>query len=121
MKPTTEGSRAVNFDMVCMSFGKEQERGLKVVQGAAKNSIFNEDMELKAEDGILRENDTIESASGKIVEFKKGTYKKVKQNRKMKSEKGIILNYEEKVARKSNKIVSYEEEVTKKSNIDRVI
>lgn len=103
MKPTTEGSKVDNFDMVCMSFGKEQERGLKVVQGAAKNSIFNEDMELRTEDGQLNENDTIELANGKIIEFKKGAYKRIKQNRKMKAERGMILNYEEKVARKSKK------------------
>lgn len=103
MKPTTEGSKVDNFDMVCMSFGKEQERGLKVVQGAAKNSIFNEDMELRAEDGQLNENDTIELSNGKIIEFKKGAYKRIKQNRKMKAERGMILNYEEKVARKSKK------------------
>ena len=48
MKPTTEGLIA-NFDMVCISFDKEKEkRGIKVVQGATKNSIFNEEMNIKS-------------------------------------------------------------------------
>jgi len=82
MKPTTEGSSAINFDMVCMSFGKEKERGLKVVQGASKNSIFDEEILIKAEDGILRENNTLESATGNIISFEEKAFEIVKENRK---------------------------------------
>lgn len=103
MKPTTEVSKAINFDMVCMSFGKEKERGLKVVQGASKNSIFNEEMLINAEDGELMENDTIKTANGKIVELKKGAYKRIKQNRKMKEQNGVIYNFEIEKKSRNNK------------------
>ena len=81
MNLATEGSSTINFDIVCLSFGKDKERGLKVVQGASKNSIFDEKMELKAERGTLRENDTLQSANGKIIEFKKGSFETLKESR----------------------------------------
>lgn len=102
MQPTTEGSKLFNFDIVCMSFGKEKEKGINVVQGAVKTSIFNDNIELKVEEGKLKDNDTIETLNGEIIKLKKGSYKTIKQNRKMKKEKGIILNYEEKKEGKSN-------------------
>lgn len=107
MKPTTEGSNTINFDMVCMSFGKEKERGLKVVQGATKNSIFNEEVEIKAEDSKMREDNTIETANGKIIKFKERTFEKIKVNRKLKAEKGIVLNFEENVKEKNKNIQDY--------------
>lgn len=81
MKPTTEGSSAMNFDILCMSFGKENERGLKVVQGASKNSIFDEEMVIKAENGTLRENNTLESANGNIIKFEEKAFEKLKENK----------------------------------------
>ncbi len=100
MKPTTEGSVAFNYDMVCMSFDKEKERGLKVVQGASKNSIFDENMSIIAEDSEIRSNDTIKTKEGKIIKFEERAFAKVKQNRKSKQEKGIVVNYEEVVEAK---------------------
>lgn len=93
MKPTTEGSNAINFDMVCMSFSKENERGLKVVQGATKNSIFDEEMLIKAEDGKLMENNTLKSANGNIISFEEKAFEKVKEN-----------NKERKTSRKASKV-----------------
>lgn len=93
MKPTTEGSVA-NFDIVCMSFGKENERGLKVIQGASKNSIFDEEMIIKAEDGKLMKNNTIQLANGNIIKFEEKAFEKLKENRKLKAEKGTIVNFE---------------------------
>ena len=81
MNLATEGSNAINFDIVCLSFGKDKERGLKVVQGASKNSVFDEKMEIKAEKGELRDNDTLQSENGKIVEFKNGSFATLKENR----------------------------------------
>ncbi len=100
MKPTTEGSNAMNFDMVCMSFDKEKERGLKVVQGASKNSIFDENMNIIAEESELRSNNTLKTKSGNIIKFEEKAFEKVKQHRKYKEEKGIVVNYEEAVEAK---------------------
>lgn len=104
MKPTTEGLIA-NFDLVCISFDKEKEkRGIKVVQGATKNSIFNEEMNIKVENGELTENNILKSENGNIIEFEKNAFKILKRNRKMKSQKGIVYNFEvEKRARNSKK------------------
>ena len=87
MKPTTEGSNAINFDILCMSFGKENERGLKVVQGASKNSIFDEEMVIKAENGTLRENNTLETETGNIISFDAKAFGKVKENLKSRKTK----------------------------------
>ena len=81
MNLATEGTSAVNFDIVCLSFGKDKEKGLKVVQGASKNSIFDEKMDIRAERSSLRENDTLELDNGNIIEFKKGAFAKLQENR----------------------------------------
>lgn len=112
MKPTTEGSSAINFDMVCMSFGKENERGLKVVQGATKNSIFNEEMEIRAEDSKMREDNTIELANGKIIKFEDKAFETIKRNRKLKAEKGNVIDFVE----KNKNIVKLEERKTKRAS-----
>lgn len=36
------------FDIVCMSFGKENERGIKVISSGEKDSFLSETMEIKA-------------------------------------------------------------------------
>lgn len=100
MKPTIEGSSAMNFDMVCMSFDKKKERGLEVIQGASKNSIFDENMTIIVEDSEIRSNDTIKTKEGKIIKFEEKAFAKVKQNRKSKQEKGIVVNFEEVVEAK---------------------
>lgn len=87
MKPTTEGSNAINFDILCMSFGKENERGLKVLQGASKNSIFDEEMVIKAESGSLRANNTLETATGNIISFNDKAFEIVKENFKSRKTK----------------------------------
>jgi len=81
MKPTIEGSNAVKFDMLGMSFGKEKQKGLKVVHGATKSSVFNEDMTIIAENSELRENNTLKTASGNIISFKEKAFETVKENR----------------------------------------
>ena len=103
MKQTTEVSKMIDFDMVCMSFGKEKERGLKVVQGAEKNSIFDEGMMINAEDGELKENDTLKLANGNIIKFEERAFKILKNNRKQKEEKGIVLNYQKEAERVRNR------------------
>jgi hypothetical protein len=102
MKPTTEGSK-VNFDIVCMSFGKEKEKDLKIIEGASKNSIFNEEMIINAENGELRSNNTLYSANGKAIKFEDNAFKTVKSNRKQKAEKGIVTNFEN-INKQNNKV-----------------
>ena len=46
MNRTIEDSK--EFDVVCMSFGKEQERGIEVVEADKKDSFIIESMEIKA-------------------------------------------------------------------------
>ncbi len=102
MKPTIEGSNAINFneEMLFISLNKQIERGFKVVQGASKNSIFDEDMTIIAEDSELRSNDTIKTKNGNIIKFEEKAFAKVKQNRKSKQEKGIVVNFVEAVEAK---------------------
>lgn len=95
MKPTTEGSNAINFDMVCMSFDKKKERGLNIIIGAEKNIIFNEEMAIKAENSTLRDNNTLETENGTIINFKEEAFKTVNKNRKMKAKNGNVVVLEE--------------------------
>ena len=81
MNQRTEGTSAMKFDFVCLSFGKDKEKGLRVVQGALKESVFDENMIIKAENGALRENDTLELVNGQVLEVEKGTYNRLKENR----------------------------------------
>lgn len=104
MKPTTEGSSAINFDMVCMSFGKENERGLKVVQGASKNSIFDEEMEIRAEISEIREDNTVKTANGNIINFEEKAFETVKENRQLVKEKGTIINFEERKTKRKSRM-----------------
>lgn len=116
MKPTTEGSNAINFDMVCMSYGKENERGLKVVEGATKNSIFNEEMEIKAEDSEMRKDSTIQTASGRIITFEENAFEKLKENRKLKAKKGNVVDFVEKATENSKNIKSLEKGKAKRTS-----
>lgn len=79
MKTATQGSNALKFDIVCLSFDKEQEKGLKVIQGASKNSEFDEKMSIKVENGALRSNNTIQSENGNIIVFKENAFKDLKE------------------------------------------
>ncbi|MCI8362309.1 MAG: hypothetical protein HFJ41_04130 [Clostridia bacterium] len=97
MKPTIEGSNARNFneEMAFISLNKKIERGFNVIQGASKNSIFDEGMTIIAEDSELRSNNTLKTKNGNIIKFEEKAFEKVKQHRKNKEEKGIVVNYEE--------------------------
>lgn len=95
MKPTTEGSNAINFDIVCMSFDKEREKELNVITGAEKNIIFNEEMAIRVENSTLRENNTLETENGTIISFKEDAFKTVEKNRKIKAKNGNVVILEE--------------------------
>ena len=53
MNRTIEDSR--EFDVVCMSFGKEQEKEIEVVEADKKDSFIVESMEIKAGNCTLDE------------------------------------------------------------------
>lgn len=94
------------FDLRAMSWLKGKERGIEVVEGVTKDSLFDDKMELKAQNGELRSNDTLETENGKIVQFKEGSYKKILKNNK---------------ARKEGKLVAFEEYLNAKESIEREI
>ena len=86
MKPTTDDSIIIDFELRSISFEKGNARGLEVVEGALKESISiakaisNEEMEIKAEEGDLFENNTLKSVSGKITKFPENSYNKIIKN-----------------------------------------
>lgn len=103
MKPTIEGLQD-NFEMVCISFAKENKRSIKVERGNKKENIFDETKFINAEDGELTENNTLKTANGNIINFEERAFQIVKRNRRMKERKGIVYNFEvEKKAKASKK------------------
>lgn len=53
MNRTIEDSK--EFDIVCMSFGKEKERGIEVVEAGQKDSFLLETMEIKTTNTTLND------------------------------------------------------------------
>ena len=82
METTREG-QVINFTIRAMSWLKGKERGIEVIEGATKDSVFDDKMEIKAQEGSLRSNDTIETESGKIIKFKDNSFNRVKHNREV--------------------------------------
>lgn len=89
MKPTIEGSNIKKFDIRAITFEKGRERGIEVIEGAQKNSIFDDEMELKAQKGELQSNDTLVSINGKLVVFPKESFNTLKNNRKKRKTRSI--------------------------------
>lgn len=78
MNRTIEDSKG--FDIVCMSFGKEQEKGIKLVKAGKKDSFIEADsMEIKAGDCELLENGNLEKENGNII-VNFADYKQAKEN-----------------------------------------
>lgn len=86
MKKATEDSNTIVFDFECLTFGKDKEKGLKVVQGASKSTIFNEKMELQTYEGDLKSNNELDSETGKTIKFPEGTFKVIIKNNKQRKE-----------------------------------
>lgn len=91
MKPTTEGSNKI--DIVCMSFGKEKQKGLIVEAGGEKSTIFNDSMTITTEKSELIENDTLKTEDGKIIKLSQGTYKEIKSREETKFQNGNVIPY----------------------------
>ena len=68
MNRTIEDSK--EFDIVCMSFGKEKERGIEVVEAGQKDSFLLETMEIKATKATLSD-----------MNFSKEQQKQLRENR----------------------------------------
>jgi len=81
MRPAIEGSNAI--DLLCLSFVKENEKGLTVVPGgaASKESNILENIEIKVENSELRSNNTLQTENGKIIKFDDKAFEKVKENK----------------------------------------
>ena len=84
----------IEFDIRAMSWLKGKEKGIEEIEGATKNSIFDDKMELRAQEGDLRSNNTLETETGKIIKFKQGSYERVAKNNKVRKE-GKVVAFED--------------------------
>ena len=67
MNRTTADSR--DYDVVCMSFAKEKQRGIEVVEAGEKDNLFEENMIIHTENSEILENGTMKTEAGKIINF----------------------------------------------------
>lgn len=109
MNRTIEDSKG--FDIVCMSFGKEQEKGIKVVKAGKKDSFIEADlMEIKAENSKLLENGNLEKENGNII-VNFADYKQAKENNNSK-----ITEFAIEKAKREGKLVDLNDKVSKRRN-----
>ena len=59
------------FDVVCMSFGKEQERGIEVVEADKKDSFIMDSMEIKAVSCKLSDMEFSKDQRAELIENRK--------------------------------------------------
>ena len=78
MNRTIEDSKG--FDIVCMSFGKEPEREIEVVEAGEKDSFLKETMEIKTGNCELLKNGNLEMETGNII-VNFADYKQAKHNK----------------------------------------
>lgn len=83
MNRTTADSKAEEFDIVCMSFGKEPQKGIEVVEAGQKDSFLKETMEIKAGNCKLLKNGNLEMETGNII-VNFADYKQAKNNNESK-------------------------------------
>ena len=76
------------FDIVCMSFGKERERGIEVVGAGKKDSFLTETMEIKAENCTARD-----------MKFTKAQMEALMANRKARKTAKAIAKAQEAIQR----------------------
>lgn len=111
MNHTIEDSK--NYDVVCISFGKEKERGIEVTENGSKDSFLEQTMEIKAKSSELQSNGRLKGNN--IHKF--NDYKKLKENNKnrltkhalemaiARGEEKQIINYNLARAKKQRKVV----------------
>lgn len=60
-----------NYDVVCMSFGKENERGIEVVEANKKDSFLEQTMEIQAVECSMDEMNLSKEQKQKVLENRK--------------------------------------------------
>lgn len=65
MNRTTADSR--DYDVVCMSFAKEKQKGIEVLEAGEKDNLFGENMIIHAGNSEILENGTIKTEVGQII------------------------------------------------------
>lgn len=69
------------LEIVCVSFNKENERGIEVASAGREDNIFENKMEIPVESAKLQSNDTIITSRGITIKFPPKSYKNLKSNR----------------------------------------
>lgn len=115
------------YDVVCMSFGKELEKGIKVVKAGKKDTFIEaESKELKTGKSKLYENNKLEEETGNIIvnfaEYKQAKYnnenRPTEYSLEMAEENGIIKSFMKEQAKREGKLVEFEEENKRRTKID---
>ncbi len=73
-----------NYDVVCISFGKENEKGIQVTEAKKKDSFLEQTMEIKAVTCSMDE-----------MNFSKEQREKILENRKTRRTKSTLLKEDE--------------------------
>ena len=89
MNPTTKDLNIKKFDIRAISFEKGKQRGIEVIEGAQKNSIFNDEMEIIAQKSELQSNDTLLTKNGQVIVFPKESFNTLKNNIKNRNTIGL--------------------------------
>lgn len=98
MNQTSGGSK---FDIVFMSFGKENQKGIAVESAGEKDTIFNDNMAITAENSKLLENGNLETQKGNII-VNFADYKKARENNKNRKTE-FAIKKQQREERKSKK------------------
>ena len=102
MNRTIEDSK--QFDVVCMSFGKEKQKGIEVVEAGEKDSFILQTMEIKAENCELLKNGNLKTEGGKnIINF--ADYAKVKNNNESRITEFALAKAKRKSQRDSEQVI----------------
>lgn len=114
MNRTIEDSKK-GYDIVCMSYSKEKQRGkgIKVVKAGKKDSFIEADSkELKTKNSELFENNKLEEETGNII-VNFADYKKAKENNENR-----ITEFAIEKAIKEGRLVKIEEAKKKRAKTD---
>lgn len=114
MNQTTADSEKI--DVVCMSFGKEPQKGLEVVEAGEKDSFLLETMEITVGKSELLENGNLKVENGNnIINF--GDYAQLKKNNQTR-----ITDFALEKAKREGKIVDLKTKKTRKQkDTERIV
>lgn len=102
MNRTIEDSK--QFDVVCMSFGKEKQKEINVVESGEKDSFLEQTMDIKAENSELLENGNLKTESGKSI-IKFADYAQAKNNKESRITEFAILKDKRKSKKDNEQVI----------------